>query len=330
MSEVTTLTPVDNITPITEIPSASVPSNFSSASLVLSDDTMERMIRIADMMASGRATIPKHLQQKPGDCFAVCMQAMQWGMNPFAVAQKTHLVGDTLGYEAQLVIAVMNSSPALATRLNFAWSDNWDGVAGKSDNNSSHWAEVWAIVKGETEPRVLRVSMAQVGKVRNSPNWDADPRQQLAYLAAKRWGRLHAPDVILGVYTPDELQDGVDYGTGQPISTPRATPTQIARQAADSTRVERDDRHVELIRNLEKVASEYGSDALAEAWSKLTKEDRKAIGTDELNRLKKLAATDATPQQEGHETARDAASEGQAGADADGEQFDREPGIDDE
>ncbi|KVP59310.1 hypothetical protein WJ91_12610 [Burkholderia ubonensis] len=328
MSEVTTLTAVENITPITEIPSAPVPSNFSSTSLVLSDDAMERMLRIADLMAGGRTTIPKHLQGNEGDCFAVCMQAMQWGMNPFAVAQKTHLVNGTLGYEAQLIIAVLNASPALATRLDFGWSENWKGVNGKTDKSDDHWAEVWATLKGEAQPRIRHVSMAEVGDVRNSPNWVADPKQQLAYLTAKRWGRLHAPDVILGVYTPDELQDGYDYATGQPISTPRATPAQIARQAADSNRVERSDRHADIIKHLEKVADQYGSNALAESWGKLTKEDRKAIGTAELNRLKKLAATDAAPQTEGHEVQRDTAAASDAGGDD--EQFERGPGADDE
>jgi hypothetical protein len=317
MSELQTVQQQDVLTPITEI--APVPANISSVSLVLSDEAMTRMMRIADLMASGKTTIPKHLQNSPGDCFAVCMQAMQWGMNPFAVAQKTHLVNGTLGYEAQLVIAVMNSSPALATRLNFAWSDNWVGVNGKSDKSAEHWVEVLATIKGEPEPRVLRVSMAQVGDVRNSPNWVSDPRQQIAYLAAKRWGRLHAPDVILGVYTPDELQDGFDYGTGKPINAARVTGAQVAQKAADSARVERQERHSGIVLQLEDVAKNYGSEALAESWGKLTKEDRKAIGTDELNRLKKLAATDVTPEQEQQpETEAEHPTEG------------REPGADDE
>ncbi|EAP2971000.1 hypothetical protein D9U37_20365 [Salmonella enterica] len=36
--------------------------------------------------------LPAHLAGKPADCMAIVMQAMQWGMNPYAVAQKTHLV----------------------------------------------------------------------------------------------------------------------------------------------------------------------------------------------------------------------------------------------
>jgi hypothetical protein len=45
--------------------------------------------------------------------------------------------------------------------------------------------------------------------------WVSDPRQQLAYLATKRWARLHAPDVMLGVYTVDELQDAAEIPMGQ-------------------------------------------------------------------------------------------------------------------
>ncbi|MCB3161531.1 recombinase RecT, partial [Klebsiella pneumoniae] len=83
---------------------------------------------------------------------------------------------------------------------------DWSKVSGKTDKSPSLTVTVWATLKGESEPRTLTISMAQAG-VRNSPLWEQDPRQQLAYLCVKRWARLHAPDVLLGVYTPDELQE---------------------------------------------------------------------------------------------------------------------------
>ena len=64
---------------------------------------------------------------------------------------------------------------------------------------------MWATLRGETEPRVLELLLSQA-TVRNSTLWASDPKQQLAYLATKRWARLYTPDVILGVYTPDELR----------------------------------------------------------------------------------------------------------------------------
>lgn len=179
----------------------------NTSAMVLNGDSMDKMLKFSQMMATSKITIPKHLQGNTGDCFAIVMQAMQWGMNPFAVAQKTHLVNGVLGYEAQLVNAVINSRAPITTRLNYEWFGDWSNVNGKDNKSNDIGVIVSATMKGESEPRVLSVSMAQVGTVRNSPLWVNDPRQQLAYLATKRWSRLYCPDVILGVYTADEFED---------------------------------------------------------------------------------------------------------------------------
>lgn len=207
----------------------------SSASLILDSASMDSMMRLADIMAKGRATIPEHLRGSPADCAAVIMQAIQWRMNPFAVAQKTHLVNGTLGYEAQLVNAVIQSSGVTVDRFNYEWYGPWEKIIGKSkvctapakgtkgaadykkeyqfrvpdyqmQDEDGLGVRIWATLRGEAEPRVLELLLVQAS-VRNSPLWATDPKQQLAYLAVKRWTRLYSPDVILGVYTPDELDE---------------------------------------------------------------------------------------------------------------------------
>lgn len=202
---------------ITSQPGATV----GTAAAIFSPEGMDRLVRFATLMADSKATVPQHLAGKPADCLAVTMQAAQWGMNPFAVAQKTHVVNGTLGYEAQLVNAVVSSSNLLSTRLNYRWDGDWSKVNGKSDKSPSLTVTVSAVLKGEAEPRELTISMAQAG-VRNSPLWEQDPRQQLAYLCVKRWARLHAPDVLLGVYTPDELQEAT-LRVERDITPPAAT-----------------------------------------------------------------------------------------------------------
>lgn len=202
------------------------PANqFSNTTdLVLDYKAMEQMSRLAEMMANGRATVPMHLQGNPADCMAVIMQAAQWRMNPFAVAQKTHVVSGTLGYEAQLVNAVVCSSTKVKDSFHYEWFGDWTRVIGNFVTKTSqkgnqyqvpNWTpadekglgvRVWATLKGESEPRVLELLLSQA-QVRNSTLWASDPKQQLAYLAVKRWARLYAPDVILGVYTADELDD---------------------------------------------------------------------------------------------------------------------------
>lgn len=180
--------------------------NVSTAAAIFSPEGLMRLQQFAQIMSEGAATVPQHLRGKTADCLAVTMQAAQWGMNPFAVAQKTHIVNGTLGYEAQLVNAVVSSSSLLASRINYNWSGDWSKCEGKNNKSPNLTVTVSAVLRGEAEPRELTISMAQAG-VRNSPLWEQDPKQQLAYLCTKRWARLHAPDVLLGVYTPDELDD---------------------------------------------------------------------------------------------------------------------------
>jgi hypothetical protein len=211
--------------------SVATPNTMTSA-LVLDGQAFQQIMEVAKVMSGGIATVPKHLQKNPADCMAVIMQSMQWKMNPFAVAQKTHVVNGTLGYEAQLVNAVITALAPTKDRLHFEWFGDWSKVIGKFREGESkskvdedtgekkkyrvpNWTmqdeqglgvRVWATLKGETEPRVLELLLIQA-RTRNSTLWADDPKQQLAYLATKRWSRLYCPDVILGVYTPDELDE---------------------------------------------------------------------------------------------------------------------------
>jgi hypothetical protein len=172
--------------------------------VIFDDNTFARIERIASVMASGLSTIPKHLQGNRADCFAVAMQAAKWNMDPFIVAQKTHLVSGTLGYESQLINAVIIGSKLTTGRPEFEIGGDWK--AAKSSANADAWVEVSATIKGEAKPRVLRLNWSDV-QTKNSPLWKSKPEQQACYLALKYWSRLHTPDVIMGVYSPDELGD---------------------------------------------------------------------------------------------------------------------------
>lgn len=189
--------------------------------MVFIPERFAAMNQLAEVMASGNCTVPRHLAGNKGDCFAIVMQSMMWGMNPFAVAQKTHLVNGTLGYEAQLVNAVVTNH--IKGVFYYDWFGPWENVVGKfkwceGKNGSRFQAPGWkpedetgcgvtvsATLKGETEPRELSLLLCQA-TVRNSTLWASDPKQQLAYLAVKRWARLYKPGAILGVYSVDELE----------------------------------------------------------------------------------------------------------------------------
>ena len=55
---------------------------------------------------------------------------------------------------------------------------------------------------------------------RFSTQWATDPKQQICYVAIRKWARRHKPGVILGVHTPEELAETLprDMGTAEVVS----------------------------------------------------------------------------------------------------------------
>lgn len=217
--------------------------NVSSAALMLNNANMEQMTNVAALMSTGRTTVPKHLQDSQGDCLAIVMQAMQWGMNPFAVAQKTHLVNGALGYEAQLVNAVVQNSGAITGRFHYEYE-------GKSPALK---CRVGAVIKGEDVITWGEWLCENTVTTKNSPLWKTNPAQQLGYLQVKNWARLYAPGAILGVYSEDELV---------PVTKDMGRAQLVQETASD-----------ELVSQARKAAGE-GKASFAKFFNALTKEIR--------------------------------------------------------
>ncbi|EMX9855983.1 MULTISPECIES: RecT family recombinase [Klebsiella] len=229
---------------------------IDNVSILTNGELFNRLRTLSEVMANSGNFVPEHYRGKPDACMAVVMQAARWGMDPFAVAQKTFIVGNSgvLGYEAQLVNAVINTMAPTKDRIHFEWFGEWENIVGRfiektSSQNKKYIApgwnlkdeagvgvRAWATLKGESEPRELVLMLSQA-QVRNSTLWATDPRQQLAYLAVKRWARLYCPDVILGVYTADEI-DEREEKVINPAQAEKITLDEITSSAGASASVQ--------------------------------------------------------------------------------------------
>mgnify|MGYP005982483891 CR=1 FL=1 len=217
------------------------PNTISASNAVFNVQALGQLTAFADLMAQSAVTVPKHLAGKPADCMAIVMQAMQWGMNPYAVAQKTHLVNGVLGYEAQLVNAVISSSSAIQGRFHYEYGGDWEKIAGQKDGRDELglYIRVGAVLRGEAEITWGEpIYLADI-TTRNSPLWKTAPKQQIAYLAVKYWARLYCPEVILGVYSPDEVEPRAEKEINpapqrvnlKEISSDTVTTTRSARES---------------------------------------------------------------------------------------------------
>lgn len=159
---------------------------------LLQDQNFDKLWRMAEALANSALSVPKELKGNIGDCLAIVTQAMIWGLNPFAVAQKAHVINGKLGYEAQLVNAVVMQSGAI--RGSFSYEHDGDRC------------RVGAVLRGESSITWGEWLSAASVQTKNSPLWKVNPKQQMGYLQVKNWARAYCPGALLGIYSTDELE----------------------------------------------------------------------------------------------------------------------------
>lgn len=173
------------------------------ASALMPRDMREAM-EMAKMMAS-TGFLARELQT-PGGAMFVMEQSMRWAMSPFAVAMETSFIQGKPMFSGKIVAAAVSSSGAITGRLHYAYT-------GQGDDRT---ITVSGTVRGETEPRTVTV---RLGDARTGNKvWNTQPDQQLAYHGARVWARRHTPEVMLGVYSEEEMEVA-------PAMPPAAGPT---------------------------------------------------------------------------------------------------------
>jgi hypothetical protein len=156
---------------------------------------MNQAMEFAKMMAISSVAVPKHLRSNPGACLAIVIQAIEWRLSPYAVANKSYSVNDRLAYESQLIQAVILQRAPIVGRFKVEYTGDGE----------SRVCKVWARLKdGEETVEYISPPFGRITP-KNSPLWKSDPDQQQFYYSGRALCRRHFPDVLLGVYADDEI-----------------------------------------------------------------------------------------------------------------------------
>lgn len=166
----------------------------------------EHMYRVANALSKS-TIVPPHYRENPSNVLLALNMAVRLNIEPFMFMQKTTVINDKLGFEAQLIIAIVNSQKPFSSRIKFSY----EGTPGTLDFKCT----AWAIDKdGERVEYPLTVGQAKkIGKASKNDNWDNTPELMLAYRSATYLVRVNCPEILMGMATIDELID-VNGGTG--------------------------------------------------------------------------------------------------------------------
>ena len=174
---------------------------LSTTSGMLVKDVGQAM-DVAKLMSISGTAVPAHIRNNAGTCLAVAIQAWEWSMNPFAVANKSYVVNDRLAYESALYNAVVTRRAPIAGRLRIAYTGE----------GPTRRCTISATLRPDAGGGEVDYQSPKFGEInpKNSPLWKNDPDQQLFYFSVRAFVRRHFPDVMMGVYTVDELEDAAE------------------------------------------------------------------------------------------------------------------------
>lgn len=180
----------------------------SSGSLMLAGGkAFEHIQRVAKLFASSNL-VPETFRGKENipNCVIALEMAHRMGANPMAVMQNLYIVHGRPGWSAQFIVACLNQCGKF-TPLRFK-------IEGEGDNRTCiAWAKELAdggeVLEGP--PVSIGMAKAEGWHGKNGSKWKTMPDLMLRYRAATFFGRLYAPDLLMGMQTAEELKD-----TGEP------------------------------------------------------------------------------------------------------------------
>ena len=186
-----------------------MPVDNSAKSGEISGVDWLKVMELGKALAGMQDGMPVHVRGRWGIGCRIAANAYQWRMDPFAIADQTYVVNNRLGYMSQLIHALINRNAPLMHRLECHYI---------GEGQERQCKVVGQFISGDerdyTTPKLKDI------KIKNSPLWAGDVDQQLWYFGVRAWGRKWVPEVMLGVYTKEELESDPEAIRGYDTATP--------------------------------------------------------------------------------------------------------------
>lgn len=162
----------------------------------------EHALRSARALSTS-TVVPKAYQGNLGNCIVAIEMASRVGASPLAVMQNLDVIHGKPSWRSTFLIALIKQSGKFG-RLRY----EWQGKPGEKD-----WG-CKAIAK-DLESGVDLVGVTITWKMvteegwagRDGSKWKTMPELMFHYRAAAFWARIHAPELVLGMQTNDEVED---------------------------------------------------------------------------------------------------------------------------
>ena len=169
-------------------------------SIFMNIQGFEDGLRMAKIFASSKM-VPEVYRNNLADCLIALELSMRIDMSPMAVMQSTHVIHGKPGYSAQFIIAMVNSCGKFSPL-------RYDETGEGDKQQCIAWAKELATGQRLDSPPVsIAMAKAEGWFQKKGSKWQTLPELMLRYRAATFFGRLYAPDLLMGMRSTEELHD---------------------------------------------------------------------------------------------------------------------------
>lgn len=209
--------------------------NTGSLSVFSDAENFNTALRMATALAKS-TVVPKAYQGNEGNCLIAIEMAARINTSPMMVMQNLYIVNGNPAWSSQWIIAMINSSHRYKTELQFDFG-NAEEDGGLS---CTAWAEDYSGHK-VCGPKVTMKMARDEGWVsKNGSKWKTMPEVMIRYRAASFFGRMNCPDMIMGIYSKDEVIElGDSYDGPVPVQITDSS-SSSSENASDSGEAEED------------------------------------------------------------------------------------------
>lgn len=165
-------------------------------------DSFNLAQRMANALAQS-TIVPKAYQNNAGNCMIAIEMASRINTSPMMVMQNLYIVNGNPAWSSQWIIAMINASGRYKTELQFEFGDD------PADGGMSCRAYVEDF-SGHTVygPKItMKMADAEGWANKSGSKWKTMPEVMIRYRAASFFGRVNCPDMIMGIYSQDEVLD---------------------------------------------------------------------------------------------------------------------------
>lgn len=201
----------------------------------------ELMQRAANLLASSQL-VPKEYQGSIPNCTIALEMSARIGCSPLMCMQNLYIVHGKPSWSSQFIIAAVNNTQKFSPlRFNIAdagektvtatiVSYEWTGGSKKKISTSVSekirdrvcvaWAtELSTGERLESPPISIEMAVQEGWYSKDGSKWKTMPELMLRYRSATLFGRLYAPEVLMGMRAYEEI---IDIEGGEVINIPKA------------------------------------------------------------------------------------------------------------